>query len=112
MAKIINWRKIESRIGLIEKVEDFYLEDKHYYLLQINFGKALGFKKSVAQMNYFYQKGDLIGKTIVAVTNIAPFQIGPWISEVKVLTISDASGNQLLVVPEKPGIEIGKTLNI
>lgn len=112
MAKINKSQKVEIRIGLIEKVEDFYSGGKHYYFLLINFGKTIGFKKSVVEIDYYYQKGDLIGKKIAAVTNITPFQIGPWTLEAKALTLLGSLEKQLLVIPEKQGVEIGKAVNI
>ncbi|MBI3981238.1 hypothetical protein HY345_04535 [Candidatus Microgenomates bacterium] len=80
--------------------------------MQINFGEILGNKKGVVQIDYYYQKGDLIGKKVIASVNIVSFPIGPWISEVQILTVCDSQGKRILVVPEKQAIEIGKPLNI
>jgi tRNA-binding protein len=54
-----------------------------------------------AQLTANYELDALVGRQVAAVTNFAPRQIGPFISEVLVLGFSDAAGAVVLVV--QPG---------
>lgn len=83
-----DFRKIEMRVGKILKVEDFPEARKPAYKLIIDFGKV-GIKKSSAQITGRYNKEELVGKLVVAVTNFPPRQIGPFMSEVLVLGVDD-----------------------
>ena len=65
---------------------------KPAYKLVIDFGPGVGRKKSSAQITEAYALEDLPGRRVLAVVNFPPRQIGPFMSEVLVLGVHDASG--------------------
>jgi len=102
--KTINWNdfeKVELRVGTIIEVKDFPEARKPAYKLIIDFGKEVGIKKSSAQIIDLYKKEELIGKQIIAVTNFAPKQIGPFISECLVTGFAQDDKSVVLAVPDR-----------
>lgn len=75
------FQKVELRAGTIITAEDFPQARNPSYILNVDFGEAIGVKKSSAQVTALYTKEELIGKQIVAVTNFPAKQIGPIMSE-------------------------------
>ena len=71
----------ELRVGKIIKAEIFSEAKKPAYKLWIDFGDELGIKTSSAQITTLYTTQMLIGKLVIAVTNLEPKQVGPFISE-------------------------------
>ena len=91
----------ELRVGEIVKAEIFNEAKKPAYKLWINFGEALGIKTSSAQITSLYTTQMLIGKLVIAVTNLQPKQVGPFISEVLVLGVDGKNvGDIILIAPE------------
>lgn len=81
----ISWddfEKIELRAGTIIQVDDFPKARKPAYKLLIDLGPEIGIKRSSAQITTFYNKGDLLGKQVLCVTNFPPRQIADFMSEV------------------------------
>jgi tRNA-binding protein len=106
-----DFEHVDIRIGTIVEVKDFPEARKPAYQLRIDFGPEIGIKKSSAQIVAYYQpKEQLVGKQVLAVVNFFPKQIGPFISEVLVLGLSDAKGNIVLVSPDHP-VPNGKKLH-
>ena len=93
------FEKVDIRVGVIAAVEDFPEARKPAYKLTIDFGPEVGIKKSSAQITANYRKEDLMGKQIMAVINFPPKQIGPFVSEVLTLGLSDKNGDVVLVAP-------------
>ena len=91
----------ELRVGEIVKAETFTEAKKPAYKLWINFGAALGIKTSSAQITSLYTTQMLIGKLVIAVTNLEPKQVGPFISEVLLLGVDGKNvGDIILIVPD------------
>ena len=104
------FEKVDIRVGEIVKAEPYPEARNPAIKLWINFGSEIGEKKSSAQITEHYESNELIGKKIIAVTNLRPRQIGNFISEVLVLGVPDKKGKGVvLVVPEKDTI-IGNQL--
>lgn len=102
---MITWddfEKVELRIGTIIEAEDFPEARKPAYKLRVDFGPEVGIRKSSAQLTDLYQKEDLIGKQVLAVTNFPPKQIGPFLSECLVTGVQTAKGAVTLVRPDEP----------
>jgi tRNA-binding protein len=78
-------------------------------VLQVDFGDAIGIKKSSAQITALYSLDDLVGKLVVAVVNFPKKQIGPLMSECLVTGFHDANGDVVLCVPDKP-VPLGEKL--
>ena len=91
----------DLRVGEIVKAEIFREAKKPAYKLWINFGEEMGIKTSSAQITSLYTTQMLIGKLVIAVTNLEPKQIGPFMSEVLVLGVDGKNdGDIILISPE------------
>ncbi|MCP4184459.1 MAG: tRNA-binding protein [Hyphomicrobiales bacterium] len=97
---IDDFLKVDIRVGTIVEAEEFPQARKPAYRLRIDFGEAIGIKKTSAQITDHYDIKTLIGKQVLAVVNFPPRQIGPVRSEVLTLGISDENGSVVLVVTD------------
>lgn len=91
-----DFMKVDVRIGQVIKAEPFPEARKPAYRLTIDFGPAIGVKKSSAQITHHYTLDELHGRKVAAVVNFPPRQIGPVMSEVLTLGFPDADGNVVL----------------
>jgi tRNA-binding protein len=91
---------VDIRIGTIIEAEEFPEARKPSYKLKIDFGPAIGVKKSCAQIAANYPLGELPGRQVAAVVNFPPRQIGPAMSEVLTLGFADAAGEVVLFAPD------------
>lgn len=96
-----DFMKVDIRIGTIVTAQAFPEARKPAYKLAIDFGAGVGVKKSSAQITARYALEELTGKRVMAVVNFPPRQIGPMLSEVLVLGVSDADGAIVLIGPDK-----------
>ena len=95
------FERVEIRVGRIVEVTDFPEARKPAFRLRIDFGPAIGIKRSSAQVTKYYSKSDLLNRLIVAVVNFPPKQIGPFMSEVLTLGVPDEEGAVVLLTPER-----------
>ena len=100
----ISWNdfdKVELRVGRILSATSFPEARKPAYVLQVDFGEAIGVRKSSAQITTLYAPEQLVGRLVVAVVNFPGKQIGPLISECLVTGFHDTNGNVALCVPDR-----------
>lgn len=111
--KNLSWEdfeKTEMRVGTIIEVNDFPEARKPAYQLTIDFGEAIGVRKSSAQITKRYTKEALVGRQIVAVVNFPEKQIGKFMSQCLVLGVVGQEGDVVLLSPDYKvdnGLRIG-----
>ncbi len=109
----LTWNEFERtdmRVGTIVEVNDFPEARKPAYQLTIDFGTAIGIRKSSAQITKRYEKADLVNRQIVAVVNFPKKQIGKFMSECLVLGAVGEEGDVILLAPDfkiENGLRIG-----
>ena len=106
----IEFQRVEMRVGTILQVEDFPEARKPAYQLTIDFGLAIGIRKTSAQITKRYQKESLINRQIVAVVNFSKKQIGNFMSDCLVLGAEGSDGDVILLAPDfriENGLRIG-----
>jgi len=104
-----DFEKIQLRVGTITAVNDFPEARKPAYKLTIDFGEAIGTRKSSAQITDLYDEGSLVGRQIVAVVNFPKKQIGPFMSECLVTGFANEDGAIVLISPSQ-GVPNGAKL--
>ena len=92
--------KVDIRVGTILRAEENNNLNKPSIILEIDFGKQIGIKKSSAQLKSNYEVQDLIHKQVAAVINFPTKQIGKVISEVLVLGFPNSQNEPILVSPD------------
>jgi tRNA-binding protein len=93
-----NFDALDIRAGRITKVEDAQTR-KPTYRLTIDLGPELGTKVSCGAYRN-YQKDDLVGKAVICIVNFGVKKMGPEISEVLVLGVSNQKGETIYLTPE------------
>ena len=93
--------EVDIRVGKVVRAETFPEARKPAIKLWIDFGPEIGEKKTSAQITDHYDPETLVGKTVMAVVNFPPRQIGPFMSEVLTLGVSDDKGGVILVTPDQ-----------
>jgi tRNA-binding protein len=92
---------VDIRVGTIVAAEPYPEARKPSLKLTIDFGAAIGKKRSSAQIAQLYRPENLIGRQVAAVVNFPPRQIGKFMSEVLTLGFPDEAGNVVLMAPDK-----------
>jgi len=109
MIDCADFQQVDMRVGLVTQVEDFPQARTPAWKLKIDFGPEIGMRCSSAQITS-YAHAELLGRRVVAVVNLPPRRIGPFVSEVLVLGALDPERGIVLLLPDAdaaPGSRIG-----
>ncbi len=69
------------------------------YKLTVDFGPAIGTRRTSVQITEHYKLDELVGRQVAAVVNFPKKQIGKFMSEVLVLGFPDENGEVVLIQP-------------
>lgn len=103
------FERVDMRVGRIVGVEDFPEARQPAHKLEVDFGEAIGIRRSSAQITN-YAPRELMGRLVIGVVNFPPKQIGPFMSECLVLGTYTEDRIVLLLNPEPgalPGDRVG-----
>ncbi len=103
-----DFERVDIRVGTVVSAEPNPKARKPAYILKVDFGPAIGVKKTSAQITVHYKPEELVGRQVAGVVNFPPKQIGPLMSEVLVLGFPDENGAVVLVNVDKPVPNGGK----
>jgi tRNA-binding protein len=93
---------VDIRIGTVVSAEPFPEARAPSIKLVVDFGPAIGHKKSSARLTEHYQPDTLVGRQVAAVVNFPPRQIGKFMSEVLTVGFADEAGAVVLFKPDIP----------
>lgn len=104
-----DFERVDMRIGRVLAVDEFRQARNPAWKLTIDFGPELGQRSSSARVTH-YSREQLEGTLVVAVVNMPPRQVGPFVSDVLVLGALDERLGVVLLRPDAaaaPGDRIG-----
>jgi tRNA-binding protein len=101
---------LDIRVGTVLEAAPFPEARKPSIKLRIDFGAELGLRQSSAQLTVHYRPEELVGRQVIAVTNIGTRRIAGYTSEVLVLGAMPTGTEVVLLATERPvanGTRIG-----
>lgn len=101
---------IDMRVGTVLRALPFPEARTPAIKLFIDFGPELGVRQSSAQITTHYEPQTLVGRQVVAVTNIGTRRVAGFASEVLVLGAMAGTADVILLSPDErvaDGTKIG-----
>lgn len=98
------FERVDLRVGRIVEVDEFPEARKPSYKLTIDFGPAIGTRRSSAGLKPFYAREELIGRQVICVVNFLPRRIAGFASEVLVLGAMQEDDRVILLQPDQPSV--------
>lgn len=94
--------KVDIRAGTILSAKENAKARKPAYVLEIDFGGAIGVKTTSAQITEEHTMADLPGMQVLAVVNFPSKRVAGVKSEVLTLATVEQDGRTVLITPSKP----------
>ena len=96
-----DYSKVEIKIGTVLSVKKNEKAKKPSLVVEVDFGKEIGIKKSSAQITHYYNEENLVGKQVIGVCNFPKKNIAGVVSEVLILGAIEKDGKVVLVHPSQ-----------
>ena len=96
-----DYSKVEIKVGTVLSVKKNEKARKPSLVVEVDFGKETGIKKSSAQITHYYNEQNLIGKQVIGVCNFPEKNIAGVKSQVLILGSIDKEGRVTLVHPSQ-----------
>ena len=93
--------KVDIRLGTVLSVKKNEKARKPSLVIEVDFGKEIGVKRSSAQITHFYNSDNLVGKQVIGVCNFPTKNIAGITSEVLILGAIEKDGKVVLVHPSQ-----------
>ena len=87
-----DYSKVEIKIGTVLSVKKNEKARKPSLVVEVDFGKEIGIKKSSAQITHYYNEENLVGKQVIGVCNFPKKNIAGIVSEVLILGAIEKDG--------------------
>ncbi len=91
----------DLRVGTITRVAAFPEAHRPAWKVWVDLGPTLGVRPSSARIADLYDEADLVGRQVVALVNVPPRRIGPFLSTCLV-TGFDTPDGVVLTTVERP----------
>lgn len=96
-----DFSRVEIKVGVVIEVNDFPRAHIPSYKVKVDFGDVVGIKQSSIRAKSEYSVGEIVGRQVIAVTNLPPKNIGGFLSEVLILGVPAEDGSLVLLQPSK-----------
>ena len=96
-----DFSKVDVRVGTVLSVKKNKKVRQPALIVEVDFGREIGIKKSSAKITHYYDSEDLIGKQIIAVCNFPTKNIAGIVSEVLILGAVDENEKVVLLHPSQ-----------
>lgn len=106
---IDDFAKVEIRAGKILSAVDMENSEK-LYELKVDFG-SFGEKTVLSGIKKWYLPKDLVGKTYLFVTNLAPRALMGKVSEAMILALTDEKTQKVVLVKPKNKVSPGSSVS-
>ena len=93
--------KVDIRVGTVVSVKINKKARKPSLVIEVDFGKEIGIKKSSAQITHYYNEGNLKGKQVIGICNFPEKNIAGIVSQVLILGSIDKEGKVILLHPSQ-----------
>ncbi len=104
-----DYSKVEIKVGTVLSVKKNEKARKPSLVLEVDFGKEIGIRKSSAQITHYYNEQNLVNKQVIGVCNFPKKNIAGIVSEVLILGAIEKDGKVVLLHPSQKvenGLEI------
>ena len=93
--------KVDIRVGTVISVKKNEKARKPSLVVEVDFGKDIGIKRSSAQITHYYNEENLKGKQVIGICNFPEKNIAGIVSQVLILGSIDIEGRVTLVHPSQ-----------